>query len=119
MTAKDLIRLLKDVDPDTEVRLAQQPHWPFEYSIGEIAAVAVGGPEEGDTVTYDDGSEHTGVVKDTTEDGVLVEQETGGVRHVPFYQLIGYLDIQDVVYIGEGTQLGYLPGAASRELGWG
>ena len=120
MTVGELIARLKDFSEDAPVLLAQQPHWPFEYSVGEIACVSVGGPEEGDVVTYEDdqSSEHTGVVKDATEDGVLVEDEEGGVRHVPFYQLIGYLEIKDVVYLGEGTQLGYLTGAARRELGW-
>lgn len=120
MTVGDLIARLQDFPEDAPVLLAQQPNWPFEYSVGQIAGVQIGGPEEGDTVTFEDdgGSEHTGAVRETTADGVLVEEENGGVREVPFYQLIGYLEIQDVVYIGEGAQLGYLAGAASRELGW-
>ncbi len=120
MNARDLIELLQDVDPDTEVRLAQQPKWPFEYSVGGVARVCIGGPEEGDVVTFEDdaGVEDTGAVKDTTEDGMLIEEENGGVRHVPFSHLIGYLDLTEVLYIGEGTQLAYLPGAASRALGW-
>ena len=120
MTAKDLIDLLEGVDPDTEVRLAQQPHWPFEYSVGQVVRVKTGGPEAGAVVTFEDdaGVEHSGEVKDTTEDGLLIEEENGGVRHVPFHQLIGYLELTEVLYIGEGTQLAYLPGVASRELGW-
>jgi hypothetical protein len=120
VNARDLIELLQDVDPDTEVRLAQQPRWPFEYSVGGVARVRIGGPDEGDVVTFEDdaGVEHTGEVKQTTEDGMLVEEENGGVRHVPFHQLIGYLELTEVLYIGEGTQLAYLPGNASRELGW-
>ena len=120
MNARDLIELLQDVDPDTEVRLAQQPHWPFEYSVGQVARVTIGGPGEGDTVTFEDdgGAEHQGVVTDTTEGGLLVEEENGGVRCLPLHQVIGYLDLTEVLYIGEGTQLAYLSGAASRELGW-
>lgn len=34
MTAGELIELLRELDPETEVRLMQQPSWPFEYSIG-------------------------------------------------------------------------------------
>ena len=39
MTTSDLINLLESVDPDTEVRLAMQPSWPFEYSIGEVIEI--------------------------------------------------------------------------------
>jgi hypothetical protein len=33
VTVTDLIQHLEDCDPDAEVRLAQQPTWPFEYAI--------------------------------------------------------------------------------------
>jgi hypothetical protein len=57
-----------DEDDETgpEVRLAIQPNYPFEYSIGEVA------------------------------------ENDGG----------------DIVYIGEGSQLDYLPGDARDALGW-
>ncbi len=111
---------LQGLDPDTEVRLAQQPSWAMECEVGEITTVKVGGPEMGDKVTYenDDGTECVGMVKETITDGVLVEDESGNERPVPFYQVIGYLDVKDVLYIGEGTQLAYLPGVVSRQLGW-
>ena len=32
MNARDLIEMLEDLDPETEIRLAHQPSWPFEYS---------------------------------------------------------------------------------------
>ena len=120
MTAAELIELLQGVNPDTEVRLAQQPHWPFEYSVGEMVCVQVGGLEVGDAVTFKDdaGSERQGTVTKTTSDGLLITDENGELREVPFHQLAGYLELTDVLYIGEGTQLGYLPGVASCELGW-
>lgn len=65
MTINELIMELEQYDGDTEVRLAQQPNWPFEYSVGDIAEA-------------DDGK----------------------------------------VYIGEGSQLGYLSGEAREALGW-
>lgn len=72
-TIRELIETLQELadelGDDCEVRLATQPNWPFEHSIGELVAA-------------------------TGEDGA-------------------------VVYIGEGQQLGYLPRAAARELGWG
>jgi hypothetical protein len=33
VTVTDLIQHLKAGDPDAEVRLTQQPTWPFEYAI--------------------------------------------------------------------------------------
>jgi len=36
VTAQDLIEVLEGLNPDSEVLLAMQPAWPFEYSIGNI-----------------------------------------------------------------------------------
>jgi hypothetical protein len=33
VTVTELIQHLESCDPDAEVRLAQQPVWPFEYAI--------------------------------------------------------------------------------------
>ena len=76
-TVCDLIAALECYDPDTRIRLASQPGWPFEYTIGGIA------------LTPDD-AEHNGTA--TTD--------------------------EPVVWIGEGHQVGYLPGTASNALGW-
>jgi len=64
MTAEELIEFLQDFDPETEVRIAHQPNYPFEYAIDDIVIV----------------------------DGII--------------------------YIGEGDQLGYLPGTVADELNW-
>ena len=45
MTAKDLIEILQDMDPNTEVRLAIQPNYPFEHSIDGIATIKENGEE--------------------------------------------------------------------------
>ena len=34
MTVKELMELLEEQDPEAEVRLMEQPNWPFEYSLG-------------------------------------------------------------------------------------
>ncbi|WP_250865570.1 hypothetical protein [Caballeronia sp. INSB1] len=39
MTVGELLDLLEGVSPDTEIRLAHQPRYPFEYTIGEVAEV--------------------------------------------------------------------------------
>ena len=50
MTIKDLIEELEQMaefcGEDTEVRLATQPSWPFEYSIGAVAAVNLNDDDE-------------------------------------------------------------------------
>lgn len=33
MTAQELIDILEGIDPETEIRFASQPSWPFEYEI--------------------------------------------------------------------------------------
>lgn len=66
LTVEDLIAKLEGMDPEAPVRLAMQPNYPFEYTIGEV-------------VQAEDGS----------------------------------------VWIGEGTQDGYLRSAARDALEWG
>jgi hypothetical protein len=78
MTVAELIEVLQYMDQDAEVRLAQQPNYPFEYSVDNV--VQIEAPAE-------------------DEDG---EDE----------------DAEQIVYISDGSQLDYLPGVVSRELGW-
>lgn len=77
MNVGKLMEFLKDLPEDAEVRIAQQPSYPFEYSVADV--VIIGGP------------------LGANEDGE---------------------DDEPVVYLTEGSQLGYLPGKVSREIGW-
>lgn len=43
MTVEDLIYELESLNPETEVRFASQPNWPFEYSITEVVVCSDGG----------------------------------------------------------------------------
>ena len=36
MTVSDLKDILEGLPDEAEVRLAEQPSWPFEYSVGEV-----------------------------------------------------------------------------------
>ena len=36
MTVAELIQELEYMDPNTEVRFASQPNWPFEYGIRSV-----------------------------------------------------------------------------------
>ena len=33
MTAQELIDILESMEPQTEIRFASQPNWPFEYEV--------------------------------------------------------------------------------------
>lgn len=56
MTVGELMEILDAYVPDAEIRLASQPKWPFEYSIGEVVNVGdyiyIG---EGEQIDYLDG----------------------------------------------------------------
>jgi hypothetical protein len=52
MTVAELMETLSGFNPDSEVRLASQPKWPFEYSISEVIA-AVSDDADSDSDTRD------------------------------------------------------------------
>ena len=51
MTVAQLIEELEHIDPDTEVRFASQPNWPFEYSINDVVEVEVENRRTGESET--------------------------------------------------------------------
>ena len=97
MTLSELIEQLEDLqtglgdDVDPEVRLAHQPRWAFEYEIS--GEVLVGKSPERTEPPVGFSEDKAVEVEDGDQDGTIS-------------------------YIGEGTQLGYLSGVASKELGW-
>jgi hypothetical protein len=100
MLVGDLIAFLEDCPQEAEVRLAMQPSWPFEYSIDSYQGPVVVDINPDAAPEPDD---------DDYEDFQIAlakgEIETTGTEEL-------------VVYLGEGTQIGYLPAKVSRELGW-
>ena len=54
MTVGELMEILECYDVETEVRLATQKHWPFEYSISDVVGAFCDSEEEGggDYVVY-------------------------------------------------------------------
>lgn len=108
MTLSDLIERLTALQDehgaDAEVRLAHQPSWPFEYAIDQVIACDMHGDEKQEINDFLNEA-------DPLEDGDAIDEARAR---------LGELDgePQVVVYLGEGSQLGYLPGVASAELGW-
>ncbi|WP_034274346.1 hypothetical protein [Haloechinothrix halophila] len=81
-TVGELIEALEAYEPDTPVRIAQQPSWPFEYTVGTVTRTP-------DIFDFD---------PDDVDDDTPPPDP--------------------VVWLAEGHQVGYLPGIASRALGW-
>jgi len=102
MTVGELREALEDFDEDTEVRLAIQPRYPMQYTVGEVAEVELGEDESRDTECRECGGEGC---ENCGGSGTV---EPDGETH-------------KVVYIAEGSDVReapYLPGLAARALGW-
>lgn len=100
MNVSELIEILEDMDQDAEVRLAFQPNWPFEHSIGQVADMSQAESYcEECEILWDAHSENKNPCDEERPNGEDENQE-------------------NVVYIAEGGQMGYLPGNASESLGW-
>jgi hypothetical protein len=96
------LEYLKDICKDgglTEIRFAQQPSWPFEYSISNVIAMT----------------------QQMREDSARAEMREEGMTEEEINENIDFDEIngtEDVVYLVEGSQLGYLPGEVKEEIGW-
>ena len=88
MTVGELMETLEQFDPYSEVRLAMQPAWPFEYSISDVVPII-----EDEIVDEEDAEEAEQNIPDSPKK-------------------------DDIVYLVEGTQIGYLPTHVCKELGW-
>jgi len=99
MTVQELIDLLEDMDREAEVRIADQPNWPFEYEIDAVAEV--------DGLTCEEcgcpWDEHPELDDDEGCDMTPTDDEA---------------EPSPIVYLATGQQLGYLSGAAATVLGW-
>jgi hypothetical protein len=85
----------EDLIKQYEVRLAIQPSWPFEHSITNVVGPAT------EQWTEQECPEH---------DGWLIGHAGCDVELIP--------SDSKLIYIAEGSQLGYLPGDVRSALGW-
>lgn len=124
MNVEQLIERLQGCEPETEVRLAMQPSWPFEYSVSDVQKydpndlyeIVMGDYNEGQSGWYvikeawmdEDGDGPMGPYETTelAEEAMRKEQASEGSSDSP------------VVYLSEGSQLGYLPGDVREMLCW-
>ena len=98
MTAAELIERLQEFPGDTEVRLATQPRWAFEYSISDVIG---GDPDESDEEEDEDlePEERQRIIQSR-----IARQDAG--------------EGTQMIYIFEGSQIGYLPGTVAGWAGW-
>jgi len=138
MTTYELIQILNDMDPDAEVKLATQPNWPFQHSIGEVVEVipTSNGCRWGVLVEFEDGDSEFDEAEINSEDGAIEHRarlrgysgvkitstELGVMMEGEFIPGDEYKEFCDdetpIVYIGEAEQDCYLPGEAKSKLGW-
>ena len=111
MKITDLIEQLEEIaelNPNAEVRYASQPFHPFENSIREVLSW--------DKETMID-AEIEGIERCIKEDGeepMSYEEIKALARENLEYG--GGCD--PVVYLAEGSQIGYLPEGPTEALGW-
>lgn len=92
MTTRELIEILSEYGPDTEVRIATQPTWPFEHEIaGTDDNQHPTKPEEICQEDYETKEEFDEAIHEATRRQTEAEQAT------------------PIVYLLEGWQIGYLP----------
>lgn len=118
MTVGELIELLEDMDHDLEVRFAQQPNWPFEYSVADARWIPIV-PDNADDDYAAAGAELVRlerIPEDQRDAGWQEEIDT--IRRIMRECREKVDSAPAYVYLVEGRQIGYLPGAVKDELGW-
>jgi hypothetical protein len=108
MTVGDLLRELDGLDENIEVRLAMQPSWPFEYSIHgtylRLKAKSLKRDEELEAMSDDERERY----EQQCENGVYADPEDPSQRDL----------FEPILYLTEGSQLGYLPGIVKDHIDW-
>lgn len=103
MTIQELIDQLEDmkdsVGENAEVRFASQPSWPFEYSIRDVHVLNKDERRQlAEEAMREDGMDEDEIRENFDEDELEFTE--------------------DVVYLEEGSQIGYLPDQAKQLIGW-
>ena len=88
------MELLEGLNPETEIRLATQPRWAFEWSI-----------QRAEHLSYEDAEQQLRDEADENEE----DYDDSAMKDFPEH---------GIVYIAEGSQIGYLDGKAAELLEW-
>lgn len=145
MNVQELIDILSDMNPESEVKLAFQPEWAFQNGIGEVVEtqINVEGLTWGVMTTDPDGEEEfeeadhntnaaawdryhsiTSEIKRNADhpdcpvvDVRIVALYAGTVLEREEAEAMA-MDQPSIVYISDGGQECYLPSSAAEALGW-
>lgn len=80
MTVQELIDELSEMNPDSEVRWAAQPVWPFEYDISSVINVI-----EDELLDEEDYDENAEISDSPKKDDVVYLVEGNQLRYLPGY----------------------------------
>jgi len=111
MKIKDLIEQLEEIaelNPNAEVRYASQPSYPFENSIREVLSWDKETMIDVEMENIQQAIEEEGAEPMSYEDTRALAREN--IEHGG--------DCTPVVYLAEGSQIGYLPEGPKEALGW-
>ena len=108
MKVQQLMEMLEECDPNAEVRYASQPSYPFENSITEVLSW--------DKETMLD-AEIEGIERCIKEDGAE-PMSYEDKRALAKDNIEHGGECEPVVYLAEGSQIGYLPEGPKEALCW-
>jgi hypothetical protein len=111
MNIREMIEALESITEEygdeVDVRVADQPAWPFEYEIGQVEAVDLS-KEECEVCRGTGFEDRSSNEKCENCDGTGIYREEGSDA-----------ESEMVVYISTANQIGYLPSPVTEALGWG
>ena len=104
MNVGELKALLEGLEEDAEVRIASQPNWPFQHDVDSV--IVIEKPKEllSDNEVEAMSDAEREQYEDACERGEYVDPHE--------------MPESDIVYIGEGRQIGYLPMRVKGRLRW-
>ena len=111
MNIKDLIEQLEEIAvlaPNAEVRYAAQPSWPFENSIREVLSWDKETMIDMEMENIQQAIEEDGAEPMSYEDKRTLAKDN--IEHEG--------ECEPVVYLAEGSQIGYLPAGPKEALCW-
>ena len=108
MRVEELIEMLEGCDPNAEVRYASQPTYPFENSIREVVAW-----DKDTMIDMEVEAIQQSIEEDGAEPMSYVDR-----RALAEDNLEQEGKLEPVVYLAEGSQIGYLPDGPKEAIGW-
>jgi len=123
MKVHELMSVLEDMNPDAELKIADQPEWPFQNRVDEAVSVEIGVKYvlkiDGEPVASSDSESEIDEMREDALTDMMAEWECD--RCVAAGRVMAETDeseASEVVFIAAGQQECYLPQPACEALGW-